>query len=63
MYDIYKFKSYKASNGMYKLECARVKNRFPRSGAPIALADGFLHDNVYRSFMRLTKCGKLLEFS
>ena len=30
---------------MYKLERACVKSRFPRSGAPIALVDGFLHDN------------------
>ena len=31
---------------MYILERARVKNRFPRFGAPIPLMDGFLHDNV-----------------
>ena len=31
---------------MYKLERARVKNRFPRFGAPIPLMDGFLHDNA-----------------
>ena len=29
---------------MYILERARVKNRFPRFGAPIPLMDGFLHD-------------------
>ena len=26
-----------------------MKSRFTRSGAPIALADGFLHDNVSES--------------
>ena len=30
-----------------QLERARVKNRFPRFGAPIPLMDGFLHDNVF----------------
>ena len=31
---------------MYNLESACVKSRLPRSGAPIALLDGFLHDNA-----------------
>ena len=31
---------------MYKLERACVKSRFPRSGAPIPLVDGFVHNNV-----------------
>ena len=29
---------------MYNVERAGVKSRFPRSGAPIALVHGFLHD-------------------
>ena len=31
---------------IYNIERACVKSRFTRSGAPIALADGFLHDSV-----------------
>ena len=31
---------------MYNLARTCVKSRFPRSGAPIALVDGFLHDSA-----------------
>ena len=31
---------------LYIIQRALVKSRFPRSDGPIALVDGFLHDNV-----------------
>ena len=43
---------------MYILERARVKNRFPRFGAPIPLMDGFLHDNVISQILEFAHNSK-----